>query len=364
MPSARPAAALTAALTAALLLAACVPPSSPSAASVPGHAPASDASATLPGPTPPAGHASPASPASPVPSSSPTAGPPSRAPIEVAITVDDLPAHGPLPAGLTRLDVHRTLLDAFRKHAVPQVVGFLNADKLTEHPEDRAALEAWVAAGHPLGNHTFRHPNLYEISLADYLQDIDRNEPLLRELMGQAPERAWKLFRYPFLREGRDLPTRNAIRAHLADRGYRIAQVTIDFGDWAWNEPYARCAARNDEEAIKVLDGAFVNYGRATLQWADATARQIYGRPIKQILLLHVGAFDARAIDRLLTAYEKEGVRWISLDDALTDPVYAIDTERTSVWGESLLEQIAEGKGAPHAPYIPLPLGFLRLLCR
>ncbi|EYF02501.1 polysaccharide deacetylase family protein [Chondromyces apiculatus] len=290
--------------------------------------------------------------------------PGSAGPIEVAVTVDDLPAHGPVPAGVTRLAIHQEFLKVFRAHAVPQVYGFLNAAKLAEHPEDRAALEAWVAAGHPLGNHTYSHPHLEQIGLDAYLGEIDRNEPLLRALMGKADERTWKVFRYPFLKEGHDLPSRNAIRAHLAGHGYRIAQVTIDFADWAWNEPYTRCMERRDEEAIKVLERAFVNYGRASLQWSDATARQTYGRPIKHVLLLHVGAFDARAMDRLLTAYEKEGVRWVSLDEALSDPVYATDTGFTATWGQSMLEQMTEAHAAPHPPYIPLPTGFLRVLCR
>ena len=32
-------------------------------------------------------------------------------------------------------------------------------------------------------------------------------------------------------------------------RGYRIAAVTMDFSDWAYNDPYARCAAKGDAKA-------------------------------------------------------------------------------------------------------------------
>src|SRR5437870_11155001 len=77
-------------------------------------------------------------------------------PIEMAITFDDLPASGPEVPGMSRLQVHREILAALRKHGVPRVYGFVNG-KGAEHPDGRAALEAWVAAGYPLGNHSYSH---------------------------------------------------------------------------------------------------------------------------------------------------------------------------------------------------------------
>jgi peptidoglycan/xylan/chitin deacetylase (PgdA/CDA1 family) len=175
-------------------------------------------------------------------------------PIDVAVTVDDLPRHGPDVPGTTRLSLHEAMLAAFAKHHVPGVYGFVNAQKLEAHPEDRAALEAWVRAGHPLGNHTYSHPDINTgMPLEAYLADVDKNEDALRAVSGAAPERSWKVFRYPFLREGRDLPTRQALRDALLARHYRLAEVTIDFFDWAYNPAYARCLAKKDQKAIDAL---------------------------------------------------------------------------------------------------------------
>jgi hypothetical protein len=41
--------------------------------------------------------------------------------------------------------------------------------------------------------------------------------------------------------------------------------------------------------------------------------------------LLHIGAFDAWILDDLLTAYEKNGVKFVSLHEALQDEVYNIN---------------------------------------
>src|SRR5512144_2051410 len=49
---------------------------------------------------------------------------------EIAITVDDLPTHGVLPPGTTRLTVAATMIDALRRHAVPGVYGFVNGGQV------------------------------------------------------------------------------------------------------------------------------------------------------------------------------------------------------------------------------------------
>jgi len=115
---------------------------------------------------------------------------PARAPIEMAITFDDLPRAGPDIPGMSRLRIHREILAVLRKHAVPQAYGFING-KGAEDADGRAALEAWVAAGYPLGNHTYSHRTPEE--LPAYLADLHRNEPLLRELL-PGPEDRWKVF--------------------------------------------------------------------------------------------------------------------------------------------------------------------------
>ena len=46
---------------------------------------------------------------------------------EVALTFDDLPAHGPLPPGVTRLDVAKSIISTLKAANAPQVYGFINA---------------------------------------------------------------------------------------------------------------------------------------------------------------------------------------------------------------------------------------------
>jgi peptidoglycan-N-acetylglucosamine deacetylase len=288
-----------------------------------------------------------------------------RPPIEVAVTFDDLPAHGPPVAGTTRMAIIESLNATLRKHQMPPAVGYVNGHHVEARPEEREVLKAWLAAGNQLGSHTWSHANLREVGLEAYLKDIDRNEPLLAELVGTADDgRAWKTFRYPYLQEGTDLASRDAIRRHLLGRGYRVAQVTIDFGDWAWNDAYARCAAAGNTKAQQSLREGFRKTAVNFLRWADAAGQQATGHRMRHVLLLHAGPFQAETLDALLTAYKKAGVRFITLDEALQDPAYAMDPGVGDTWGSSFLEQLIEGKNAPHPPFPLQPLDVLDAVCR
>jgi peptidoglycan/xylan/chitin deacetylase (PgdA/CDA1 family) len=295
--------------------------------------------------------------------SQPAAAPDAARPIDVAITVDDLPHHGVDVPGQSRLAIHQAFVSAFRAHHLPPVYGFVNGGPLDRHPEDRAALEAWVAAGNPLGNHTRTHPDLHQMTVDAYLADLDANEPLLRELEQGAGERTWKVFRYPFLLEGTDLPSRARIREQVLARGYRIAQVTVDFYDWAYNAPYARCLARHDQKGLAALKKSYLDDAGVWLHWADAAARALFGRPIEHILLLHIGAFDATVIGDLLTEYEKLGVRFVTLDQALADPAYAVEQRAPRALGGTYLEQVREARGTADPPEPSLPDALLDALC-
>jgi peptidoglycan-N-acetylglucosamine deacetylase len=285
--------------------------------------------------------------------------------IEVAITVDDLPRHGPDLPGITRLSIHERMLAVFLAHRTPPVYGFINAGKLEAHAEDELALRAWVTAGHPLGNHTYSHADGAQVPIADYLVDVDKNEPALERLLPASAEgrRSWKVFRYPFLREGKDSAAQAELRTALAQRGYRVAHVTIDFYDWAFNQAHARCITKNDPASVAALEVDFVDRAVHELRWADGAARELAGRPIKHILLLHVGEFTAQMLHRLLSAYEQNGARFVTLDAALADPIYASEPAQPKPFGNFLWRlKRARGTRAPAAA--PPPDTLLDRVCR
>jgi peptidoglycan/xylan/chitin deacetylase (PgdA/CDA1 family) len=136
----------------------------------------------------------------------------------------------------------------------------------------------------------------------------------------------WRWFRYPFLSEG-DAAKRPEVRRYLASHGYRIAQVTMDFGDYAWNEPYAHCMAKGDQASVARLEQLYLDAARDNASGLRALSKALYGRDIPYVLLLHIGAFDARMLPRLLALYRELGFRFVTLPEAERDPAYAADVD-------------------------------------
>jgi peptidoglycan-N-acetylglucosamine deacetylase len=244
---------------------------------------------------------------------------------KIAFTFDDLPAHGPLPPGESRLEVASKILAALRNAHLPPVFGFVNGARV-EQPSDAAVLQAWQDAGNPLGNHTWSHMNLNQHSLEEFEADLSRNEPELSTLMKNNNEN-WHWFRFPFLAEG-DTPAKSAgIRTFLAQHGYKIAGVTMSFGDYLWNEPYARCTAKGDAKAIALLESSYLAAADDSIGYYRDLSHQLFGRDIPYVLLMHIGAFDAEMLPKLLELYRSKGFEFTTLEAAEGDEFYRNDTD-------------------------------------
>jgi len=268
---------------------------------------------------------------------------------KVALTFDDLPSHGPLPPGLTRLDVAASIIETLQKYKAPPIYGFINARQIDARPADGEVLRLWRAAGFPLGNHAFSHMDLHVNTAEAFEQDVLANEPMLQSLMG---DRDWHWFRYPYLREGDTSEKYHAVRAALGRHKYRVAQVTLDFSDYAYNGPYARCLAAKDTAAIEWLKRSYVERATASLTRGQDAARAIFGRDISHVMLLHIGGFQTVMLPRLLDLLNEKGFVLTTLEDAQKDEAYAKVPQRQSNWNGTLLSQLRSGP----PPAQPAPL--------
>jgi peptidoglycan-N-acetylglucosamine deacetylase len=248
-----------------------------------------------------------------------TMGAPGGAAPELAITVDDLPVHGPVPAGETPLDVAQRMTAALKASGVRTTYAFVNGRWTESDRETIEVLRTWRRAGVPLGNHSWSHANVDDLDPAAYEREIARNEPLLRGLMGRGD---WHWFRYPYLSEGKEPMKRSAVRAILARRGYRIADVTMDFSDWQWTPPYARCRSRGDEATVAELERLYLEAAHDAVRFYRSLSKSLYGRDIPYVLLMHTGSFDARMLPRLVALYRSEGFRFVTLGKAERDSAY------------------------------------------
>ncbi len=231
----------------------------------------------------------------------------------------------------------------------------------------------------PLGNHSWSHMNLNQHTLEEFEADVNRDEPLLGGLMkdknddksgevpngGEVQKDSWHWFRFPFLAEG-DTPEKNAaIRAFLAQRGYKVAAVTMSFGDYMWNDPYARCKAKgkDGDKAIASLADSYLAAADDSISYSRSMAHTLYGRDIPYVLLMHIGAFDAEMLPRLLELYRSKGVQFVTLEEAERDEFYRIDTDLNQPPGPTSLEGVMWARHlTPPAHAMPAPQ--LDSLCR
>jgi len=284
-----------------------------------------------------------------------SAAPPPR----IAFTFDDLPAHSALPVGGTRLDIATKIIAALRDAHMPPIYGFVNGLSVEKQPADVAVLQAWRAAGYPLGNHAWSHMNANQNSLEDFEADITRNEPLLSGLMKNED---WHWFRFPYLAEGDTPEKKAAIRAFLLQHGYRVAGVTMSFGDYQWNEPYARCKAKGDSNAIASLESSYLQAAEDSIGYYRQLSQTLYGRDIPYVLLMHIGAFDAEMLPKLLDLYRAKGFQFVTLDEAERDDFYREDTDLRLPPGPDMLEGVAAERHAPIPHHYPAPA--LDSVCR
>jgi peptidoglycan/xylan/chitin deacetylase (PgdA/CDA1 family) len=280
---------------------------------------------------------------------------------KVAITVDDLPVHGDLPSTMTRAEIAKRMIEVFKAKGVPGVYGFVNAKNIGGDQEKADVLATWANSGFPLGNHTFSHIDLNTVSAEAFEEEIAMNEAPLRSFLGTGD---WHWFRYPYLHEGDTLEKRSAVRKYLSDHGYKIAQVTLDFGDYAWNNPYARCVAKQDTPAIEWLKSSYLSTASSDIALDRKLSVMLFGRDIKHVLLLHIGALDSIMLPDLLDLLKKQGFDFVSLEEAEKDPAYQRDPGAALLHGGTFLEQLTEAQHLNYPPHIDRPIEKLDAICR
>lgn len=133
----------------------------------------------------------------------------------VALTFDD----GPDPVYTPQV------LDILRDQHVPATFFIIGVNG-EEYPW---LLRREVAEGHEIGNHTFTHPNIANISRAQLRFELSATQRLFESVLGLQSH----LFRSPYA-EDAEPETADQVRPleQVAQRGYLMVGMRIDPGDW------------------------------------------------------------------------------------------------------------------------------------
>ncbi|MFL6274200.1 MAG: polysaccharide deacetylase family protein [Blastocatellia bacterium] len=205
-------------------------------------------------------------------------------PRKLALTFDD----GPDPEWTPRV------LDALKQANAPAtffVIG-LNAE---QYP---ALIRREVAEGHELGNHTFTHPNIANISNTQFGFELSATRVLMESLVG----RRTYLFRPPYAEDAEPV-TPDEVRPleSVSDRGYLTVGMQIDPKDWI--------APRPGEDKVRDIVKAVI----------DAAGDP--NSPSGNIILLHDAGGDrsetVAALPVMVAELRKRGFEFVTVSDLL-----------------------------------------------
>jgi len=262
----------------------------------------------------------------------------------MAVTIDDLPLAGAQPDG-ARCDAAfasaytARLVGAITSAEVP-AVGFVN--ERAECPEIRdASLRQWLEAGLELGNHTYGHIDINDVSVDSFGVQIAMGEAATRSLM-EAYGQELRYFRHPYLHTG-DTPEKKAgLDSLLAARGYTVAPVTVDSDEWIWAHSYAMALQREDTEMQASLRAAYVDWMETIVVHFEGRAQAVVGRDIPHVLLIHANALAVDTFVELTSRLRARGYTFVTLEEALADPVYRQPDPYVGPWGISWLHRWAD----------------------
>lgn len=262
----------------------------------------------------------------------------------VAFTFDDGPRVAETPL-LSPQQRNQALLDALAAHKVSAAL-LVTCGNGADQPAGYALAQKWGQAGHVIGNHTMTHPDLNsaKVTLAQYQQELSDCDRIIAPLPGYQ-----KWFRFTYLREGNTPEKRDGMRAFLRQTGYRNAYVTLDTSDWRLDGKLMEVLDQDPHPDLTPIRQAYLSHLRQRAEAYRDLSRQLEGRDIPQVILLHHNLINALWLKDAIQQFKDMGWSIVTPAQAFADPVYQQPPEKL-VAGQSLLLSIARSQGLGKFP--------------
>ena len=256
------------------------------------------------------------------------------------VTLDDLPISSRKlhPDAAERRKITDDLLAVLKKHRVP-AVGLVTWQNVGG-PDDEALLEAWLAAGMELGNHSATHPDLSKLTAEAYIEDVEAGRQKLAAFLTPHDLKV-RFFRYTFLREGDTQPKYAAVRSYLVRSKQRDLPVTLDTQDWSFEAPWVEARRAGDAAALSRIGRDFQASLRLSVTDQEGRGDRLLSRPAPQILLLHATEVCAAQLDTLLSWLEETGHRFAPVDEVMADPAITSPPGFIAPYGCGLWDRVA-----------------------
>ena len=238
----------------------------------------------------------------------------------VSVTIDDVP-NTQLYKQQNFNSFLQRKLDSLR---IPVAI-FINEGNLqltNEVDKNKDLLKTWISKPYVTpGNHGFEHKNYAEVGFEAFKNDVVQGELLTRKFAKELNKES-KYFRFPFNGAGNDSLEQVTALNFLADRNYISTPFTVESEDWLYAILYEDAISAKDKKRAEWIGNQYVDFTVRLFSYFDSLSTQLYNRPIKQIYLCHDNSLNADYLPRIIDELKKKEYQFISLDQAMSDPVY------------------------------------------
>lgn len=253
----------------------------------------------------------------------------------VAITMDDPNVY--LTPLLTPLQRDQKIRDTLKKNHL-KIVLFVCGMRV-DSPAGKALLQHWNDEKQILGNHTYSHQPIDSMGETTFEFDTLKNENLIKEY----PE-FQKIFRFPCLKEGDKIETRDAFRSFLKNHHYINGSVSIDASDWYISQRLEAKLAKDPHADLSPYKKYYLDHIWGRAQYYDNLAKAVLHRSPSHILLIHHNLLNALFLNDLIQMFKQKGWHVIDAEKAYQDPIYKIQPP-TIPAGESIIWSLAKASG-------------------
>jgi peptidoglycan/xylan/chitin deacetylase (PgdA/CDA1 family) len=252
------------------------------------------------------------------------------APKQITITFDDFPLRQK-DISMAQIKYNTEKLFEILQSEKLTVTSFVNEKYFYSFGEPDIfikLLEKGLNIGMEPANHTFSHQSLHKVSIDSFREDILNGGKIILPLLQKAGKTTF-YFRFPYLRTGNSLEVKNKISAFLKENNYVNAPVSIETFDFLFAETYYRAKVNNQDVLLKKTGELYLFYCNKLFEFYEGLSQNLFGRQIKQILMLHYNDLNIDYFTDICDILKKRGYSFSSLEEAMLDTVYKLKDNYT-----------------------------------
>jgi peptidoglycan/xylan/chitin deacetylase (PgdA/CDA1 family) len=250
--------------------------------------------------------------------------------IQFAATFDDLPFCTTLDKSRTDLVVAgiQGLASALQQLKIP-AAGFAchnNTDILAAAPVEPELFtdltQAWIAAGHSIGNHTDQHLRYSATNPTDMFSDIATCQEKLSQVGGS------NIYRAPYLDTGETADKTEALNQYLSTLGMVNVPANFESADWIYAKLYIDAVRRDaSTEAAQIVE-LYISYCEKSLE-RTLNVMEALNSQAPIIGLFHANPLNHEHFPKLIERLSKFGIQFVDTATSAQDAFYQQDSKLT-----------------------------------